>query len=473
MTDINNAEEIARELDPGKDRRSAFREEAVSYTEDFLQQLSGMPGYVPGGFEKLQALTIREEGKPLALLLDILENEVDRIGINTASGRHMGFIPGGGLWMSSIADMLAAATNRYAGIAYSNPGAVKIEDQLIRWLVAVMGYPGTAYGNLTSGGSIANLIAVKAARDHHRISSVNVSRSVVYFTAHTHHCIHKALHTTGLHEGIMKQVRMTTEYRMDTEALKAVIQEDIANGLQPFLVVASAGTTDTGAVDDMDTIADICEANHLWMHVDAAYGGFFMLLDEMKEKFRGIERSHSVVLDPHKTLFLPYGLGAVLVRNRDALLSSNAYKASYMKDSYDIDDVNPADTGIELSRHNRALRMWLPLHVHGTNAFRAALREKLLLSRFFYQRIRAMGFETGSEPDLSVSCFRLPGDPDNRLNQELIDAIHKDGTVFLSSTTIDGKRWIRCAVVSHRTHIKEIELALDMIERCKNKIMIN
>lgn len=470
ITDIETLEETARALDPDEQSRSAYWNETLRYAEDFLKQLPDMPAFSEGSLEKLSALKIGAETKSMEQLLDILQSEVDKVGINTTSGRHMGFIPGGGLWASSMADMLAATTNRYAGIAYSNPGAVKIEHQLIEWLVSIMGYPSQAYGNLTSGGSIASLIAVKAARDHHQINSDNVRKSVVYFTAHTHHCIHKALDTVGLYEGVMRKVPMTKEFQMDTKALEAAIKEDRASGLQPFLVVASAGTTDIGAVDKMDTIAEICEANNIWMHVDAAYGGFFILLDEVKEKFKGIERSHSVVLDPHKTLFLPYGSGAVLVRDRATLLSSNSYKAPYMKDSYDTEEINPADTGIELTRHNRALRMWLPLHLHGLNPFKAALQEKLLLSRLFHQRITDLGFETGPAPDLSVSIFRLPDDPDNTLNDAFIRAIHSDGTVFLSSTMIDGKLWTRCAVVSHRTHLREIEMTLDAITRCREQV---
>lgn len=471
LSDIERMEEKVNPLEPDEKLRSAYLDQALTYLNDFLEHLPGMPGYTQSKFEKLQALKIGEQPKPLELLLDVLKSEVDQGGINTASGRHMGFIPGGGLWASSVADMLAATTNRFAGVAYSNPGAVKIEQQLIEWLVSIIGYPAAAYGNLTSGGSVASLIAVKAARDHHRINADNVRKSVVYHTAHTHHCIHKALHTTGLHEAVMRVLPMTEIFRMDVDALHQAIKKDIANGLQPFLVAATAGSTDTGAVDDLSAIADICDGNNLWMHVDAAYGGFFILLEEVAPIFKGIERSHSIVLDPHKSLFLPYGSGAVLVRDRDILLSSNSSNAAYMKDAHDAADISPSDTGIELSRHNRALRMWLPLHLHGLKPFKAALREKLMLSQLFHKKIQELGFETGPATGLSVSIFRLPGDDDNRLNEKFIKAMHDDGTVFLSSTSIYGKLWIRCAVLSHRTHLREVEMALSMIVRCRDKVM--
>lgn len=464
MEKLKQLVNLAHQLDPDENYRSDITAKAGTYASRFLQELPKMPGYRGGTFEKLNAMKIDDHGKSIEQLLEVLQTEVDAIGINTASGKHMGFIPGGGLWASSVADMLAATTNRYAGIAYSNPGTVKIETQVIDWLVSVIGYPEEAHGNLTSGGSTANLIAIKAARDYHHINASNVKKSVIYFTQQTHHCIHKALHVTGLYEAVLRVIPMNPNFQMDTGLLKQQMLNDKLEGLRPFLVIASAGTTDTGAVDPMNEIADICAGLDTWFHVDAAYGGFFMLVDEIREKLKGIERSDSVVLDPHKTLFIPYGSGAVLVRDRNILLSSNSHKASYMKDSYGIEDINPADTGIELTRHNRGLRMWLPLQLHGVKPFKAALEEKLLLSRYFYQQISKLGFETGPAPDLSVIIFRCPDDDDNSITLSLLNAIHADGRVYLSSTTINEKLWIRCAIVSHRTHLEEVSLALRMIE---------
>ena len=195
-----------------------------------------------------------------------------------------------------------------------------------------------------------------------------------------------------------------------------------------------------------------------------------MLLDEFKQKLKGIERSDSVVLDPHKTLFLPFGSGAVLLKDGNALLASNSSRASYLIDTEGYDDINPSDTGIELTRPNRGLRMWLPLQLHGLAPFKACLEEKVWLSRYFYDQIQKMGFETGPYPQLTVSIFRYPGDDDNHINQNLVEAIRADGRVFLSSTLINGKVWLRCAVVSHRTHLQEIDLTLQMIRENIEKV---
>lgn len=396
MQNIQTLESFSRKLDPSEEQRSSILKEVIAYTNQFLNELPNAPGYGQGNFEKLSLLKIEEEGKPLETLLDVLKTEVDPTGINSASGRHLGFIPGGGLWASALADLISDITNKYAGIAFSGPGSVKIESQVIRWMINIIGYPSHAYGNLTSGGSIANLIAVKAARDFHGIDSSNVKKAAIYFGEQTHHSVYKALNITGLYEAMLRKIPLTENFRMNTKELQDQLKKDKADGLNPFLVIASAGTTDTGAVDPLNEIADIAEQYHAWFHVDAAYGGFFILLDEMKEKLKGMERSDSVVLDPHKTLFLPFGSGAVLLKDRNVLLASNSSKASYLADTEGFEDISPADTGIELTRPNRGLRIWLPLQLYGVAPFKASLREKLLLSNYFYEQINKMGFE----PDL-------------------------------------------------------------------------
>jgi aromatic-L-amino-acid/L-tryptophan decarboxylase len=462
MEKIIELEKLAAELDPGENERSIILDKAIAYTNSFLKELPDRPGFSTGNFDKLEKMEIEDAGKTVDAIIDVLRSEVDATGISSASGKHLGFIPGGGLWLSAVADFLGDVTNKYSGIAFSGPGSVKIENKVIRWMTGILGYPEQAFGNLTSGGSIANLIAIKAARDFHGINSLNVRKSVIYFGEQTHHSIHKALHTTGLHEAVLRTIPLTMQFRIDIDALQKQLAEDKEAGLTPFLMIASAGTTDTGAIDPLHEMADLSEKFNTWFHVDAAYGGFFVLLEEMKQKLRGIERSDSIVLDPHKTLFLPFGSGAVLLKDKNKLLASNSSKASYLVDTEDADDINPSDTGIELTRPNRGLRIWLPLQLHGLAAFKNCLREKLLLTDYFHNEISKQGFETGPCPDLTVTIFRYKEDG-NAINQRLIDAIHDDGRVFLSSTIINGKLWLRCAIVSHRTHLKEMDECLSMI----------
>ncbi|HVI44167.1 MAG TPA: aminotransferase class V-fold PLP-dependent enzyme [Chitinophaga sp.] len=472
MEKITALEKAGMQLEPGMSERTTLAEKVNTYINQFVEELPQKPGYTKKNIGRLRALKLREEGGQLDELLDILGEEMDNDGINSASGRHMGYIPGGGLWTSALADMLAAATNRYAGIAFSSPAAVEIENQMIRWLCEVAGYPATAHGNLTSGGSIANLVAIQTVRDHYHIHSGNVKKAVIYYSEQAHHCIYKALHMTGLHEAVIRTIGLNDRFQLDVHALQLQMEADVEAGLQPLLVVGTAGTTHTGAVDPLEEIAALCKQYHAWFHVDAAYGGFFLLVNDMKDKLKGIALSDSVVMDPHKTLFTPYGSGVVLIKNRKALLATYSHTAAYMQDASGLEDIDPADAGPELSRHFRGLRMWLPLHLHGIAPFRANLEEKILLCRHFHEQIGAMGFETGPAPDLSVAIFRCPDDPGNQQTEQLIQALHEDGRVFFSTTLINRKLWIRCAVVSFRTHLREIKLALSMVKEAMEAIQL-
>lgn len=466
IDEIQSLEKLTMLLEPNEEKMHEISSETGAYLNEYVVGLHDAKGFIQESAIDLPSIG---NAKSFSNLLNIIDDAYED-GINSASGRHLGFIPGGGLWISGIADYIAAVTNKYAGVTFSAPGAAKIDKAVIEWMVSVVGYPETAYGDLTSGGSTASLIAIQTARDAFKIDSQNVRSSVIYVSTQTHHSTKKALHTTGLDEAILKIIPVDEEYRMDLNLLQKEISLDKTAGYKPFLIIASAGTTDTGAVDDLSSIAAICEKHDIWFHVDAAYGGFFVLTDEGKKKMKGIERSDSLIMDPHKSLFIPYGSGAVLIRNRKNLLDSFSFKANYLHDVYAEEVIDPADTGLELSRHNRALRIWLPLQFHGVEVFEAALKEKLLLCRYFYQEISNAGFETGPSPHLSVCIFRYPEGDENVINQNLVDDIKKDGTVYLSSTMIKGKIWIRCAILSHRTHFREIDLCIKMIIRLKQKV---
>lgn len=410
---------------------------------------------------------IKEESENLNDLSEIISSEVMQKGINAASGGHLGYIPGGGLYTSAIGDYLAAVSNAYSGMYFASPGAAEMEHACLNWLKDLFEFPKNAIGNLTSGGSIANLIGLTAARDFHKVLNRPVSESVVYMSKHTHHCVHKALRIIGLANVTVREIDLDSGNRIRPDHLKELVENDIQNNLNPFLVIASAGTTDTGAVDPLDEIAEIAKVNKLWYHIDAAYGGFFKLVESKKALFEGIGKADSLVIDPHKGLFLPYGIGAVLVKNREAVLESHHYLANYMQDATDNEfPINPADVSPELTKHFRALRMWLPLKIHGTRPFVAALEEKLLLTEYFRREIIKLGFSIGPEPDLSVTYFWYPKEEkQNEFNQKLVQAFHNDGTVFISSTKLNDHFVIRMAILSFRTHRSTIEKAIGMIKR--------
>ena len=235
-------------------------------------------------------------------------------------------------------------------------------------------------------------------------------------------------------------------------------------------MVASAGTTDVGAIDPLRAIGKIANERGLWYHIDAAYGGFFVLTDEGKKKLEGIETSDSLVIDPHKGLFLPYGLGVVLVKNAEKLRDSHRYAANYMQDAAALtDEPSPADLSPELTKHFRGLRLWLPLKLHGAAPFRACLTEKLLLAKYFHTEVQKLGFESRIEPELSVVTYRwLPRNGDaNIFNKRLLEHVVADGRVFISSTMLNGEFTLRFACLAFRSHLSTVDTLLTVL---KNKV---
>jgi glutamate/tyrosine decarboxylase-like PLP-dependent enzyme len=464
-------EQTARLLEPNAEQREELSRHVLAYAESFLEEIPNGAAYLdrPDGGRALYDAPFTEQGSGIDKVLTLLQENVNTVGINPTSGRFLGYIPGGGLYYAALGDYLAAVTNRYSGVVFASPGAVRMENMLLRWIAEVVGYPDTAAGNLASGGSIANLTAIVAARDAGDIVGATIERAVVYVTAHVHHCIDKALRVAGLVHCVRREVTVDAGYRMDPAALTRAIQIDKAAGLHPWLIVASAGTTNTGSVDPLEEISEIARAHGLWLHVDGAYGAFFVLCPEGQAVLRGMDRSDSIVMDPHKTLFLPYGTGAVLVKDRKTLYASYNADADYMQDLLnDTGELSPADLSPELTKHFRGLRLWLSLKLAGIAPFRAALAEKIHLARYFHQEIQKIeGFEVGPYPDLSVVTYRyVPahGDAD-AFNQRLTQAVNQDGRIFISSTRVDGKLVLRLAISCFRTHLDEIDTTLRVLDQ--------
>lgn len=476
MTNIKNQilklQTISENLEPSRDLRNKYLDSVRAFTHEFIGSLDNVVTFNTNTVNK-EALGLNNEKKSINKIVNLINNEVAKKGMKPASGGHLGYIPGGGIFTASLGDYLADITNEYAGMYYASPGGVTIENEVIDWMKTLFNFPKSSVGNLTSGGSIANLIALTAARDKHRIKNAVIEKSVIYTSEQIHHCVHKALRIIGLEDVQIRYITLDSNSKIIPEVLEQQIIEDKGKGLNPFVVIASAGTTDTGAIDPLEEIGNIAKRHGLWYHVDAAYGGFFVLVDSVKDKFKGLDMADSLVIDPHKGLFLPYGLGAVLVKDKQAVYHSNHYRANYMQDAIkDNFPVNPADVSPELTKHFRGLRLWLPLQLHGIEPFKACLEEKLLLTHYFRQELQKIGFVLGPEPDLSVSYFWYPAEnvDQNIFNERLMQAIHEDGEIFLSSTLINGKFVIRMALLSFRTRLDHIDRAVAMIDRLRKAV---
>ena len=402
-----------------------------------------------------------EEGRSLETLLARLAPAIAK-SYNAAGPGYLAYIPGGGLYASALADFIACAVNRYVGVAQAAPVLARIEETAVRWLADVMGYPPQAGGILTSGGSLSNFSAIVTAREA-RLPE-DFSKGRLYLTGETHHCVTKAARLAGLPRAAVRVLPVDARRRLLPGALEQAVREDRERGLAPFLVVASVGTTNTGAIDPLRDVLEIARAHGLWVHADAAYGGFFRLAAGGERLMDGIEDCDSITLDPHKGLFLPYGTGCLLVRDREALLRAHRESAEYLQDVAGAPGgVSFADLSPELSRDFRGLRLWLPLQLHGLGAFREQLREKLDLARLAYEELRAdPHFEMLDEPQLSVVAFRLrgPAGEADAKGAQLLRRVNARGRVFLSSTRIDGRYVLRICVLSFRTHEDRVRDAI-------------
>jgi len=457
----------------------ALVEAALDRIVEHIESLPSQPvSDTRGGCELASRLVepMPETGAPLSELLDLIFDQAVRPTFNTASPGYLAFIPGGGLFHAAVADLIADSINRYTSIFNPAPALSQLEANVVAWFCQLAGYPATARGTLTSGGSLANWTALVTAR-RDRLPD-DFLRGTIYASDQVHYSVAKGAILAGFPEANVREVPSDDRFRLRPDALEAMIEQDRRGGFAPFLIVASAGTTNTGAVDPLPELADVAERHGLWLHVDAAYGGAFLLTAEGRQVMRGIERSDSMVLDPHKGLFLPYGTGAVLVRDGQALRRAHSLTADYMPGLQDDPDrVDFHQYSPELSRPFRGLRVWLPFKMHGAGVFRAQLEEKLALTRFAADRLRTMpDLEMLAEPQLSLFAFRLApaGVPESdldALNRRFMERANARQRVFLTGTRLRGRFALRICVLSFRTHRDRMEAALEDLEAAREEVL--
>ena len=450
-----------RPLEPDAAERAQLGGQVLDHALRFLDEVEEAPSYRPPGeaFDRRFDPEFTASGRAVDEVLDFIATTVDRPGIATTSPRFLGYIPGGGLFHSGLGDLLAAVSNKYAGFATAGPGAVRIENACVDFLRDAVGYPRSAAGTLTSGGSIANLTAIVAARE----ALDPDGGGAIYTTRYAHYCVDKALKIAGRGRSPHRKIATDANTRMRVDALRAALDRDVADGIRPWLIVASAGTIDMGAIEPLAEIAALARDYGAWFHVDGAYGGLFALCDEGRAKLHGIALADSIALDPHKTMFLPYGTGAVLVREGHLLAEAFGHDAEYIRPFGEADvGPSPANLSPELTRHFRSLRLWLPLQLAGIDAFKAAQTEKLMLARYFHARLSELpSLDPGPEPELSVVAFRhRSGD---EAGERLMAHLQQGGRIMLSGTRIDGAYYLRAAILCFRTHVDHIDEAVAAI----------
>jgi aromatic-L-amino-acid/L-tryptophan decarboxylase len=401
-----------------------------------------------------------EDAEPVEAVLSRL-TMASQSGWDKAQGGDLAYIPSGGLFTGALGAWLASAIHAFTAAAFEAPALVALEESVLRWIADTLGMPSDAEGILLSGGSMANQTAIACAREHGRMGPT----SRVYLTPRVHHSVRKGLRLSGIPDAEARSMPADSHGRIDLPALRRQMAQDRAEGARPWLLVAAAGDTDTGAVDPLSGLADIAAQYEVWFHVDAAYGGFFTLTERGTERLRGIERADSVTVDAHKSLFLPYGIGGLIVRHPGALARAHAAEGAYLRDVEDLDGLpHYFDRGPENTRPFRGLLAWLPLHLHGVAAFRETLDRMLDLAVEAAGSLsRIPGIDVPREPELSIALFRATdGDEPTQL---ILGALNDSGRFHVSSTTIDDRVTIRLAFLNPRTNREQLDELIGLVKR--------
>ena len=404
--------------------------------------------------ELLATLTIDlpEDGIDVVDALDEAAEALDQ-SLAQARPRYLAYIGSSGLEIGALADLLAHSYD--PNLALHAGAATLIETQTLRWTAEFIGYP-LAGGSFTSGGTVSNVTALSAARERavpgSRRSGTPAS-AVAYCSADAHYSIVRAIELLGIGSDNLRAVPIDDHRRMRPEALDGLIRADLAASRIPIAVVATAGTTLTGAIDPLDAIANICTEHGIWMHVDGAYG--LPAASVVPERFVGLERADSVTVDAHKWLFVPKACGIVMVRDESALAAAFGHETSYIPGTR-----NAVDVTLEYSRPLRALKLWLAFRVHGAAHFREAIQGNIDLARSLHAMAAARGWEVGPTPDLSIVLIRKPGID----NAELVQRLQADGRVYISHAIVDGETWLRPCFTNVRTTASDVRVLMDVAD---------
>ncbi|MYM96443.1 aminotransferase class V-fold PLP-dependent enzyme [Rugamonas sp. FT81W] len=441
---------------------------------DYLRALEQRPVWQP--IPDLVRASLREPlpraGSELSEVHQIFMRQILPYAVGNAHPGFFGWVHGGGTAVGMLAEMLAAGLNANLGGRDQMP--VELELQVARWMAALFGFPDTASGLFVTGTSMANMIALLVARRRALGPEVRRqgigwgNRLVAYTSSSAHGCIAQAMDLAGLGTAALRTVPVNESFEMDTTALEAAIVEDRAAGRVPFMVCATAGTVDVGAVDDLAAVSAVCQRHGLWFHVDGAYGALAMLSPQLAGRLDGIQQADSIAFDFHKWGQVPYDAGFVLVRDSEMHQQTFALPTAYLRrDERGMAAGSPwpCDFGPDLSRGFRALKTWFTLKVYGSDRLGEVIAATCALARYLAQQVAARpALELMAPVSLNIVCFRHRGVDADSLNAALVADLQESGVAAPSLANINGQLAIRVAVVNHRSGERHIDALLVALE---------
>ena len=466
------------DLDPEEVRRLGHR--AADIVADHVAGLRDGPvfGKVGAG-AKIFDEPLPVAGRSADEVLDAARDHVLTHPFGNSHPRFWAFINATPDPVGVIADFLAAAMN--SNCWGGDHASIHVEDRVVRWIAQILGLPPETEGILTSGGSMANFTALAAARralapSVREEGTAGAPPLVVYASEEAHGCVDKAVDLLGLGTRRLRAIPSDERFRVRVDALEEAIAADRRAGRRPAIVVGNAGSVNTGAIDPLEELADLCAREELWFHVDGAYGAMACVSDALRPLFAGLERADSVATDPHKWLYVPYEAGATLVREPGRLGDAFRRPASYLvhdPDSPVRGPVNFNERGPELSRGFKALKVWMGLRRHGRKGYAAAVEHDVAMARFLADQVRDHeSFELMAEPGLSIVNFRYrPGGATlaeadlDRLNRQIVNQLVGSGAFFLAPTLVRGRTSLRVAIVNFRTREDDLRALLDEAAR--------
>jgi glutamate/tyrosine decarboxylase-like PLP-dependent enzyme len=466
------ADDPARlELSPEEMRALGYR--AVDILVDHWTHLADRPAAVDADLETLRGI-LREPlpGQPgdWQTALEFAREHVFETMGQIAHPRFLAFVPGPSNFVGAIADALASGYNSAASLWRETPGPAELELTTLEWLRELCGLAEGSEGLFVSGGSVANLTGIAVAREAKL--GEETTEAVAYCADQTHSSVARGFRILGFRRDQLRAIATDGDYRIDMSALRVAIDTDLKDGRRPFCIVANAGTTNTGAIDPLNELADLAEEFGLWLHVDGAYGGAASLVPRGRALLAGMERADSIVIDPHKWLFQPYEAGVVFVRLPGLLDRTFSSHPEYLQDVAAGDqEVNFSERGIQLSRGLRAFKLWFSLKVFGAEAFRAAVERGIdNAERAEAMLIDAGRFEVVTPAKIGVVTFRLlkndlDGEASDRLQRRIVDALLADGYAFVTSTELRGRTCLRFCTINPRTSERDLAGTIERIVR--------